>query len=680
MSIFKIFNRGDRQDFSSKNRLEKSGAVFFNEYRQSAKELSARYNKIEKAGVRLLPSPFSSIVSFVSDIDGSDRKKTDFYHNYLIYNLGLDFGNSIRLFNTPYNFRAVGQALCPFDCFFPPFYSKDRSVEQYYTGFEILREYYLGNYDHLHGISGLGGSKMVRIPVNDHMDSSTIQQPMPGNFDENSRLRSADLAVMGLAIQVEDGKVPDGTQVSVNFNMTSSSAHNCPAKGLNNENIKELRLRRIRIRHPTWNPQFSINKVPPALYEIDESNRIIPILKHIHNVRIVFAEGTVRPRVLSVNLLSCHREVMLRLLKLVSQEYDFIMNLYTEHGGFTYLNDYSEEYHSSIVARHIYQEKLPSLHVGVKNAEVYFSALGDDPESFMYLLPEMKKDMGIRFINPGGSTGKIGDRVRLTEAVLPVKTREESLIYMARRMMPEMPKVNGREHPLARDGTMRTISARLEHMFTYIADEPNTVWPIYTHLGNLRKAKEDGNITPPIETFFHDSVFHRLQDSVFNISSNIPPNKRIWFTRASMLYDYDLMIQNIAEHLERLEDNTIVIHSWHDPVLEIELPVSAGQLNGLTFYTEDANSAILYLDNSEIHELVRNGPDETGRESVTIFGAGPCHVILDEVDLLSSGSQAARLDGELDYQWIRDQGSFRGRHHARLTLRKNGCFKMTLAA
>src|SRR5476649_1191267 len=106
-----------------------------------------------------------------------------------------------------------------------------------------------------------------------------------------------------------------------------------------------------------------------------------------------------------------------------------------------------------------------------------------------------------------------------------------------------------------------------------------------------------------------------LQDRAFGISGD---GSRQWLTRASVLYDYALIVRSLADHVRRDGDN-IDISSWADAVLGQTLPCSPAQLYGVTFYVRDAGTAGVSLNGRRIETLSRNPADETGRQSVTVL-------------------------------------------------------------
>jgi len=663
-----------------------------NQQRRSRRERERWQRHLEAAGIRPFPYPFASMLAIVSDTDATLRRYYDFYTGYLVGTLGLDFGDSFRLVHMPDRYGGGGQAICPFDCLEPPFHSDDRDPEDFLSGLEILREHYLGNGDHLHGITN-HGPKLLPLPVVDDGREAVLRlalAPLRPRFGGARKFRTRHMPVAGIAVCTAGSPLPDGTSAGLEV-----AAADGPAR---------LPLTACDGAGERWTPRFSPADEHCALFETAPAPPAL--LEDIEAVVVEFPSGRPRPAVVALHLLTALRPGLVRLLRRLAGEFNVRTSLFTDHGAHFFLNAGSERHHRrSATRRHARGETLCSLEPGVDGERLRFTSLGDDPASFAYLLPELRRLLGLRFINPAGTSGVFEDRVRLGEAALPAAARDGSRVHIARRMMPGMDGLLARRRALASDTGTRSIAARLARVMRLASREPHTVWPVYTHLGNLsaragagtgalgmllervaalgRAAApagpgEDAPRRPDIEPYFPGRVFAALQDRVFGVSGRVRAQDRIWFVRASTLYDYDLVLQQVAEHVHRPDERTVEIRSWHDPVLDAPLPASPAQLNGLTFYVPDAGRARVLLDGEPVRALVRNGPDASTRESVTIVGIGARHLLFDEVDPRTQGWDA-QCDPGLDVDWQCDGPAFAGRGALRLRLRADGCRRLRLA-
>jgi hypothetical protein len=140
----------------------------------------------------------------------------------------------------------------------------------------------------------------------------------------------------------------------------------------------------------------------------------------------------------------------------------------------------------------------------------------------------------------------------------------------------------------------------------------------------------------------------------------------VWFTRASILYDYCLMLRALPDHVQRTDPDTVVIERWHDPILDKRLPETPDQLHGITFYVADKERASVVVDGEPVEDLCRNRADETGQESVSVLGTGAIHALFDELDPMRNHGSVEQE--ALSYRWVEDaEGAYSGRAHARLT-------------
>jgi hypothetical protein len=254
------------------------------------------------------------------------------------------------------------------------------------------------------------------------------------------------------------------------------------------------------------------------------------------------------------------------------------------------------------------------------------STEADDPQSFACVLPRLRSEFEVRFIVPQAA-GQDRGRPAL-DVVAPLELRAGGKIYQARRIMPELdPETDGRGLHSGRTW-QDSFSARLSKLLKGAAENPGLFWPFYTHLGAVPRAGDDPrgeDVSPESDDlpspYFDRAATGLLHDRVTNRSGRVAPNERVWFTRASVLYDYALIQRSIAGHTERPDANAVAIRSWHDAVLDKRLPRSRAQLYGQTFYVDDASVARVTLDGEPLRRLVRNAADETGRQSVTIAEA-----------------------------------------------------------
>ncbi len=615
-------------------------------------EIEGRVQALGRAGIRLFPYPFSTICAIVSDIDTADRHDYYGYKGLLVDDYGLDFGDSFRLHQRSQdieNYEAL--ALYRYDGAVYPMSEQFRNYSISLGFIEILREYHRGNLDHFHSFNSLG-QRFVWLPNPRRQAgnrwavylSGELESQKQGTFNFVSNI----MPVLAIAVVPRQGELPAGTTLTVHL---KNVAH----EGVSYE--------RMPSGDGNRSPSFSSSRKGVAVFAFGSEGKdaVPPLLKDVDCVTVALPDGASTEGIESLYLLNTHRPHLLQMLSHLYENFNVETNTITDHGSKTFLNATAEKVHAAQNTKRAYERPLPALYASARGGALYYSGLGDDPESISYVLPELRETFGIRFINPGGSSGEAGKAMHLMNAVVPSKTRDGSMIYVARRMVPVLPK----SHPLARDMGTRSFPLRLERLLEDQTNHPDSAWPVYTHLGNVRPKSDRAN------PYFPKDTLQKLQDRVFNISGKINARERIHFTRASILYDYALMMRSIAPHVRREGDNTIFIESWFDPVLKKRLPVSPNQLHGVTLYVKRGSDARVFLDGKEFATLVRNRPDETGRESITLVGPGPCRTVLDDYDFIGHAGVDA-VPG-IEYRWRQHAGdAFRGHSYARMSLKSGG--------
>ena len=634
----------DNQPFSRNNNFK-------------ARQLRKAEHQLAIKGVRMFPHPFYSAFSLVSDCDKSGRDDYVAYKTQLVDILGLDFGDSCRLQDRTYGGTDT-DGLCFYNCDGkgPPAADEDKDLNEVLGFLEMLREVHLGNIDHYHFYSGSGPrifylSSVMQIDNNywqvnfdDGFENKSYRQKrLKGNFN----FRGDYLPILAIAVVPSAGTIPDGTEITIrqdNGNLLKYDRH---------------------YFNDIWHPRFSYSDVEAGYYRLDTVNGIhLPLAKSVKHIDIKLPENNEQCVISGVFLINSDRLQILSMLDNIYNHYNFRTNIFTDHGSRYLVDSRAEARHSRENYKRVFEKPVAALSSSVKEKDLYYSSMGDDPDSFAYTLPELKNDFNVRMVNPGGSTSEVGSTFDILNAVVPARTRDGSLMYVARRMAPELLDNNGNRHQLYNDMGTRTLPLRISTILRGKSEIKHPVYPMYTHLGNLMPKSDR---TDP---YYPWDVLHELQNRVFNINGSITGPDRIWFTRASELYDYSLILRSIGPHIERADDNRIIIRSWRDHVLDKKLPVSANQLHGLTFYVKDRNKARVFLDDYELLDLTRNTRDETGKESVTVIGSSIRHIIFDDIDFISNSVNRNNSESSgINFKWIDNaEDACRGTAYARFSL------------
>ena len=539
-----------------------------------------------------MPYPFDSAFAVASDVDGSSRERFDGYTGMLVHELGLDFGDSAWL-HWRYGVGATGQlGTAHSGGFLSPSLTTDttdraRMFVRNRTFREMLSEYHAGNIDHFHGWLPHG----PRIAVLDDVTrrgSSLVARIPPIDVSCN------DFHLVGVCLILEGSTDPGILSVEAECADGSTilyepADYDAPSDG------------RSYV--------LFLRNVDPL------SSQSIPHLRYIEQVTARTSNDAC-PVPTQILLLGAYGPTLLDRVRLLRDTYNVEMPLITEHAKLHFRYPVGTAWVRKRNAR-LYSEQQGSLTAFVGpvvngDGELIASADSDEPHSFARVLPEAVEQAELRFIVPQPAHSNVGFAV--TDLLSKSPTRSGGGFYWAKRVMP-----NAKPPPPGEmfDGQTKhdTFAARIQSAIDGAGAEPGRFWPIYTHIGSL--AIVDGKRIPLPEPYFEPGPLLNLQDRVYGISPDLPAESRIWFARASTLYDYALMLQHMPGAVER-SSGGIRLKSWDDPVLRKRLPRTPSQLYGLTFYVPDEAKASVALDGQPIDHIIRNPVDSSGSPSVTI--------------------------------------------------------------
>jgi len=579
-------------------------------------ELADAYDALAAADVRTLPFGFGSALAVVSDVDGSRRDRYYGYVGALVDQLGLDFGDSTWL-----TWQVTNGEARRLGFFFPDLTTAREtplsSIEATRTFLETVAEYHKGNIDHFHAFysngprvavlrtfRAMGGGRLAFAvgPCQKARPWSCVHVRIVGlcvvgKFGRPLDIRSA-------AVEEADGTVADAYQ---------PTAFAAPPDGR----------------------QYRLFTIAP--------NEGSPLPELVLASSIVIELGaSSRPEDIDTLLISStFGETVLERLDFLKAGYNIELDLITAHSGLHFGIPDRGRVDGDRLAKHVSTFRGPTeTYYGTlrdERGDVVFSTDADHPHSLCRVFPDISADRELRFIVPRPSSSEAGfDPLNL---VTPSPTRAGGGVYWARRVSPTQDSAPAKDPG---EGTPKRadFTRRLATVMAATQVQPGFCWPIYTHLGAVT-----GDEAPlPVPYFDPDPLF-KLQDRVFNLSGRVARSARLWFARASVLYDYALILRSIAPHVSRPDGNTVSITSWLDPCLGKRLPRSKGQLYGLTFYVDDPARAEVRLDGERLETIVVNGADETGRPSVTIAECDLRRILFDRLDPLANAPAECLLSG-----------------------------------
>jgi hypothetical protein len=544
----------------------------------------------------------------------------------LVDKYGLDFGDSVWLSWQYVDQIRSSNAFGFFSRYFSTGLKEPLDFFEFTRAFnEGIREYHIGNVDHFHSFLAKG----PRVTILDRFErgaEGTVDARF-GKFQWAGPWNCSNAFVFGICVVGIQGQPLDVRAVTLfdkdekAFSCYTRTAYDPPPNG------REHRL-------------F-------VAFEPPEANAPVPSLSRVSRVAVEFADPAHAANLEKILLLNAHGDIIVQRLALLRRGYNVEMSLVTEHAAQHFRNPPSRPAADENLKKHIASYNGPAEAYNGRltddDGNLVFSTDADDPYSFCRVFPEISRDLEFRFIVPHPAPKAHGWSP--FEVVTPSPTRSGGGIYWARRVLPNIgaPRANSKFDSNSRQDT---FASRMTRVLEQAGESPGLFWPIYTHLGSLspsalrpgeamgnakaRSAVGDRDQVP--SPYFDPSAMDALQDHVFNISGQIPAQSRIWFARATVAYDYTLILRSIADHVERPDENTVLISSWFDPCLGKMLPRSPAQLYGLTFYVDDPGRAKVFLDGRRLETLVVNPIDETGRPSVSIAECDIRYVVFDKLD------------------------------------------------
>jgi hypothetical protein len=581
-------------------------------------------SELVRAGVRLIPYPFGSAVAVVSDLDGTTRSRFESYVGILVRQLGLDFGDSTFLQTSSARTRDGTYRAREFGLLSMDLKAHSREGAEFFTSTRTFAEnmvqFHAGNIDHLHALLSRG-PRVALLPVVRVTDGrlwlplETVNMQWPFSCE--------DFFVHAICVTtaLDSPALPMAVE----------------ARGLDNHPIGSFR----KVHFPDCGDGRR-----RTLFVVDagvESGEPVANIVDVRGVTVTFNSAeTGAEHVEQVLLLSAFGPALVDRLKWLNDICNVELPLVTEHAAMHFRNPPAGRKNDMAT-----EEGFRAARAGApqtvfavngclrgERGELIFSTDADDPCSFCRVLPDMAHDGELRFVVPEASSGITGWSP--LDLVTPTPTRSGGALYWARRVCPniEAPPP-GRKRDTTRT-QHDTFVKRMGLIVEAAAAEPGRCWPLYTHIGGGAALEAHGEPTP----YFELGPLLDLQNRVFNISGKVPERARLWFCRASTIYDYALMIRSIAPHVERPDANHVRIKSWFDNVLKKRMPRGPTQLYGLTFYVDEPQNAEVWLDDRRIDTITRNPADETGRPSITIAESGIKWTIFDRLDPLRNQPEA----------------------------------------
>ncbi len=629
-ALSKLATLPDNDPFSARNQI-------------SSADAAAHFEALAELRIRPVPFPATSMISIVSDVDGSTRGRYAAYIGELVDGAGLDFGDSIWL--TPASINRDDHRPPSFVGF--GFFSArmDLGDDEQTISFvhsrtltESVIEFHKGNVDHFHSLLP-NGPRLVLV------DSPEIEGTQArfrcGALTERGLNGSRDLFLQGVAVIGRPSTTID-------------------ARGIILEAIGGVNIPDYDVVHSHTDDVSGRTSVRFDHDVTRASGARPPRFPTISAVIVNCADEESAQNIDCIALLSATTVGIIERLRLLHDRFNVETSLITDHSNYHFRNlaaaAWRDEKQQALIAASP-SEPRQAWHGTLRDidGDRLLTTESDAPDSLTRVFPEISRDFDVAYVVPAGGVATARAGWNLLSVLSPASTRSGAGIYVAQRTMPPVDDDPAR----ARMNSRATdFPARLQRTLSGAAQNSGDIWPLYTHLGGFDVATATSSKPlkdePVPNPYFLPAAIDALQDAVFGISSDTLASGRVSFTRATQTYDYALMLRSLPANTTRIDSDIVEIASWTDRILDQVMPRSPAMLNGITFYCDDPARAEVRLDGRAL-AVGRNPADETGRCSVTVAETDLRFGVFSRLDPVRRSADDTRLDGGA-WEWCGDHG------------------------
>jgi hypothetical protein len=598
------------------------------------------------ADIRRLPYPFGQMVTVSSDVDYEAPWHGRAIHKFLNEDLGIPISDSVWV---------SGSTGAPdVSAFFSSFsgLNKRPSLVVAFPVFELLiREWHRGNIDHLHSWTDDAApqykvmlatpAKLLnsRVEIAELPKAPWISAFQPERGYQQFRLFFDTRPPVDLSIEL---RYSDGTSLVYNKAEVLQASSNSATLILNEE-------------WPLGPPTAIKNPLPT----IDSLILRAPSCE----------------RGCEVSLIGLERDNFSRYSVLQQMPFLEYMNIRpsvsTAHGGLTYYPDFEGP------GEHYLRDDMLSDGPGSDSVRREMEGLAGKQDSIGYHADLLRK-LGVRSVtsiwNP-----PFRETVSFAESIpAPIQNYEGfyALIKTHGFFGPlsgdlsEVSKILSATDAAASDFPAESYLCK-DNVYCRQADQGSTVGGLialslglikkgrfvennwYTHLGTSRLdtsfvATADAPFAPVTM-----AAFASLASYYYDSTGKRPLSQRVWVPPAGVWANYNIVRAHIGEHTV-VDPVTSAIHisSYFDPVLGTNLPdklAGTRDLNGITVFVKNSDVATVTVDDKPITQFVRNQPDDSGRESISIVDNNTPTIILGRI--APENSATVTSEGGV-YEWI----------------------------
>jgi len=177
----------------------------------------------------------------------------------------------------------------------------------------------------------------------------------------------------------------------------------------------------------------------------------------------------------------------------------------------------------------------------------------------------------------------------------------------------------------------------------------------YSHFGS-----GGSKFKPSLEQPVTPSVLkgmRRLDNYVYDFDRSVSESRRVWSPPANTWLRYQILQAGIADHVKLGKGSSLTITPWEDPVTHVMVPDSlAGSrdLHGLTLYVDNPGTASVLIGNRAADAFTRNPPDTSGRPSITVVDDNTPTSVIGRIALRDRGKVRVKTGNFLDVSPTKD--------------------------
>lgn len=323
--------------------------------------------------------------------------------------------------------------------------------------------------------------------------------------------------------------------------------------------------------------------------------------------------------------------LLISLSRKVSAE--FVLSVQTTFATRTSLDELLEKLHADNIS-----VPLLTMHGGGVGTRTYgvpvtekallqknenFSYSMDDKNSPYYVGPIYKSN-GVAFFNPVGLFAS-SNTVNLDKLLSITKNKDGSESYIFSRFTSQRFHEDGTSPNFGygkRTSSTQGLPYNLKELFQRLQNTGIGEGAlIYTHLGHRVGNQNSLRLGWNEELM---SALSLIAENYHGIDIQNPCHNRLWIAPTSQILQYSLIMRYISNNTH-IDAKQINISSWFDPVLRQWLPnyetYQDAWLHGVTIYVQTFKGLSISLDQNKLKYYVRNMPDSSGKNSVTIVNS-----------------------------------------------------------